>query len=214
MRRLGRNEVQLVQDMYDGVKAMIQAENAISDDDAGVMGSHLATHNDIGDSLPKFPAGTTSLLSKLLTQDVWDQIKDKEDKFGFSFKQAIFSGCKNTDSGIGVYAGSHDSYTAFAPLLDKVIEEYHGHDKNAKHIFDMDYKNLNCPPFTEEEDKMIISTRIRVARNMAEYPLGPGVTKAQRIEIEGHVTKATGKFEGELSGKYFSLETMSADDQK
>ena len=26
LRRLGRNEVQLVQDMYDGVKAMIDAE--------------------------------------------------------------------------------------------------------------------------------------------------------------------------------------------
>ena len=29
MRRLGRNEVQLVQDMYDGVKAMIRAEKSL-----------------------------------------------------------------------------------------------------------------------------------------------------------------------------------------
>jgi hypothetical protein len=29
LRRLGRNEVQLVQDMYDGVKAMIRAEKAL-----------------------------------------------------------------------------------------------------------------------------------------------------------------------------------------
>ena len=29
MRRLGRNEVQLVQDMYDGVKAMIREEKAL-----------------------------------------------------------------------------------------------------------------------------------------------------------------------------------------
>ena len=30
-RRLGKSEVQLVQDMYDGVKAMIEAEKALSD---------------------------------------------------------------------------------------------------------------------------------------------------------------------------------------
>merc|ERR1711988_1519457 len=29
LRRLGRNEVQLVQDMYDGVKALIKAEKAL-----------------------------------------------------------------------------------------------------------------------------------------------------------------------------------------
>jgi len=31
--------------------------------------------------------------------------------------------------------------------------------------------------FSEEDAKMINSTRIRVGRNLADYPLGPGVTK-------------------------------------
>ena len=30
----------------------------------------------------------------------------------------ILSGCQNVDSGIGVYAGSHDSYTTFEELFD------------------------------------------------------------------------------------------------
>ena len=71
---------------------------------------------------PVFPPGTTSLLSKNLTKEVWDQLKDKKDSAGFSFKAAILSGTQNVDSGIGVYAGSHDSYTAFAPMMDKIIE--------------------------------------------------------------------------------------------
>jgi creatine kinase len=100
-------------------------------------------------------------------------LKDKKDKAGFSFKEAIFSGCKNTDSGIGVYAGSHDSYTTFAPLFDKIIEDYHGHKKAAKHVSDMDASKLNAPPFAEEDARMIISTRIRVGRNLDGYPLGP-----------------------------------------
>jgi len=88
---------------------------------------------------PLFPEGTNSLLSKHLSKEVWTELKDSKDKHGFSFKQAIFSGCKNTDSGIGVYAGSHDSYHAFVPLFDNIIESYHSHKKDDKHISNMDF---------------------------------------------------------------------------
>ena len=84
------------------------------------MGPHLKTPEDITE-FPYFPSGTTSILSKVLTRDVWDQLKDKKDKYGFTFKQAIFSGSKWTESGVGIYAGSHDSYYAFAALFDKAI---------------------------------------------------------------------------------------------
>jgi hypothetical protein len=116
-------------------------------------------------------------LKKNLTPAIWNELKDKKDKHGFSFRQAIFSGCKNTDSGIGVYAGSHDSYTAFAPLMDRIILDYHKHGKSAKHVSDMDASKLNAPPFAPEDAAMIVSTRIRVGRNLENYPLGPGLTK-------------------------------------
>lgn len=177
-------------------------------------GDHLKSPEDLGDEMPVFPKGTSSMLSKHLTKSIWNKLKDKEDKFGFTFKQAIFSGCKNLNSGIGVYAGSPDSYSAFAPLFDKIIEDYHGHKKNDKHPLDMDYNNLKCPPFEEDEAAMILSTRIRVARNLAAYPLGAGCDEKQYKEIEKYVTTATEKFEGELKGKYYSLETMSEADQK
>ena len=54
----------------------------------------------------------------------------------------------------------------------------------------MDHTKLNCPPFSDEDAKMIKSTRIRVGRNLADYPLGPGVSKDQRNEIEGKVSTA------------------------
>ena len=103
-----------------------------------LMGSHLNDWDDI-QGTPYFPSGTGSLLSKCLTPSVWEACKDRRDKYGFSFKQAIFSGCKWTNSGVGVYAGSHDSYYAFAPLFDKIIDKYHGHGKTDKHISSMDY---------------------------------------------------------------------------
>ena len=171
-------------------------------------GPHLKKPTDIG-GFPVFPPGTTSLLSKCLTRDIWDQLKDKVDPHGFSFKAAILSGAQNTDSGIGVYAGSHEGYTTFAPMMDKIIEQYHGHGKTDKHVSDMDHTKLNCPPFSPEDASMIKSTRIRVGRNLAEFPLGPAITKQQRVSIEQKVVQACNTFDGELAGTFYSLATMS-----
>ena len=57
-----------------------------------------------------------------MSEEMWNKLSDKSDAFGYSFKQAIFSGCKNPDSGVGIYAGSADSYEAFGALFDPVIE--------------------------------------------------------------------------------------------
>jgi hypothetical protein len=172
------------------------------------VGDHLKKPEEIT-GFPIFPEGTKSLLSKCLTRDVWEKCKDKRDKFGFTFQQAIFSGSKWTNSGVGVYAGSHDSYYTFAPFFDKIIEEYHGHKPSDKHISSMDHNALKCPAFPPDEDKMINSTRIRVARNLAAYPLGTNISREQRKEVEKLVVSALGEFTGELKGKYYSLATMT-----
>ena len=83
-------------------------------------------------------------------------------------------------------------------MFDKIILDYHGHKKEDVHQSDMDYKKLECPPFAEKEAALIKSTRIRVGRNLADYPLGPGLTKEQRKEIENKVVQALTTFEGEL----------------
>jgi arginine kinase len=61
---------------------------------------------------------------------------------------------------------------------------------------------------------MIKSTRIRVGRNLADYPLGPGLTKEQRKEIETKVAKALESFDGELEGKYYALTSLSDEERK
>ena len=62
--------------------------------------------------------------------------------------------------------------------------------------------------FTDEESQMVLSTRIRVGRNFAGYPLGPGVSKEQRLEIMEKVVEACNTFEGDLEGKFYPLEGM------
>jgi len=140
-RRLGRSEVDLVQDMYNGVKAMIEAEKrlAVKALKNVKAGTHLKKPDDIS-GFVEFPSDTKSLLCKFLTPEIFDKYQGKKDKAGVSFEQMILSGCQNIDSGIGVYAGSHDSYYTFSDLFDKVIEDYHEHPKHAKHVSNMDFK--------------------------------------------------------------------------
>ena len=61
---------------------------------------------------------------------------------------------------------------------------------------------------------MINSTRIRVARNLADYPLGTAVTRQERKDIEKLVVSALNEFTGELKGKYYSLATMTEAEKK
>merc|ERR1719507_1183846 len=184
-----------------------------ADADGMMMGSHLPDASAVT-KFPYFPSGTGSLLSKTLTRDVWEKCKDKKDKYGFTFQQCIFSGCKWVESGIGVYAGCHEGYYTFAPLFDKIIQDYHQHSPTDKHISSMDHTKLQCPDFPADEDRMINSTRIRVARNLADYPLGTSVTAQQRREIESKVVSALNEFTGELKGKYYSLATMTEGEKK
>lgn len=137
-----------------------------------------------------------------------------KDKFGFSFKEAILSGSQNTDSGIGVYAGSQDTYTKFADFFDPIIQDYHGYKKTDNHVSDMDHNKVNAPLFPEDEAKMIKSTRIRVGRNLSAFPLGPGITNDQRKEIEQQVSTALQSLTGDLHGKYYPLNNMSEVDRK
>jgi creatine kinase/arginine kinase len=158
-----------------------------------------------------FKPDTDSALSRNLTQEIWNEYKDQSCSAGVSFKTCCFSGVANLDSGIGLYAGSHDSYAKFNKLFDKVVEEYHGHGPNAKHVSCMDASGLKNADFAEADAAMVASTRIRVGRNLAGYPLGPGVTKEQRLEIMNKVVEACGKFEGDLAGTFYPLEGMSED---
>lgn len=125
----------------------------------------------------------------------------------------VFSGIANQDSGIGVYAGSHDAYYKFNKLFDKVVEDYHQHGPAAQHVSDMTAEGLENADFTEEQSKMVNSTRIRVGRNLADFPLGPGVTREQRNKIMEQVVTACNTFEGDLKGKFYPLAGMSKKDQ-
>lgn len=157
---------------------------------------------------PVFPPGCRSLLCRHLTPVIFDQLKGRSTANGYSFKQLINSGAVNPDSAIGVYAGDAASYVTFAALLDPIIEEYHGFTKYQQHSSNFSIDDLIAPN-PDPTGEYIISTRIRVARNLANYPFGALINDRQRKEVEHQVATVLNELPGKLSGQYFSLQTLS-----
>ena len=162
---------------------------------------------------PKLPSHCKSMLCKHLTPEVFKSLKNKKTANGFTLEQAINSGVQNIDSGIGVYAGDKESYDLFAELFDPIIKEYHGFGKNDKHLSNLNPDDLNAPN-PDPKNEFIISTRIRVGRNMDNMPLGPAISKKQRDKVESSVVEGLSSLGGELKGKYYPLLGMSKEIQE
>jgi len=162
---------------------------------------------------PNLPKDCTSMLCKYLTPEMFEALKDKKTANGFMLEQAINSGVQNIDSGIGVYAGDEASYTLFAPLFDAIIEDYHGFGKEDKHQSNLNPDDLNAPN-PDPDGEFIVSTRIRVGRNVANLPLGPAISKEQRDQVESSVVEGLNTLEGELAGSYYPLLGMSKEVQE
>lgn len=162
---------------------------------------------------PKFTVDHQSLMVKYLTPTVFDELKGITTPNGFSLSDAINSGVVNPNSDIGVYAGDEESYDCFSSIFNPIIHEYHGFSSNQQHLSNFDYcKSEILNP--DIENDYILSTRIRVGRNLAGMPLGAGLSTNQRNEVESQVVAALAELTGELSGHYYPLIGMKTSVQK
>ena len=156
--------------------------------------------------LPSFPETCSSLLKKYLTEQVWSRLAEQSTASGYSFQQAIRSGIEQADSGIGVYAGDEESYELFAPLLTPIIEDYHG---SAGPHPATDFSVDKLPSVSSAAQSCVQSTRIRVGRNLAGFPLGAGISHKQRLEVETLIREALMNLPESIRGEYLSVSSMS-----
>lgn len=160
---------------------------------------------------PVFSETCRSLLKRYLTEEIWQQLANTETANGYSFAQAIRSGVEQQDSSIGIYAGDEESYQLFAPLLGPIIHAYHG---SAGPHPASDFSDDQLPAVSSEATARIVSSRIRVGRNLAGFPLGPGISRAQRRLVETQITRALAELPAPLQGEYFPLSGMEEDFRK
>ena len=158
--------------------------------------------------------GAKSIMSKYLTREVFERLKEKKTPKGFTIARAVNTGVRNKEKSLmGCHAGDTESYAVFAEFFDPVIEEYHrGFKPGDKHITDMNVENLKG---NISDPTKIISTRIRVARNISGFNLAPGQnTKDEKLAIEALMLNVFDKLEGDLAGHYYSLVKITEDERQ
>ena len=157
-----------------------------------------------GFTFPEFNSNCSSLLCRHLSEQTFEKLKGRVTGSGFTFAQAINSGVVNQDSSVGVYAGDAESYALFSDLFNPIITEYHDFSTTDTHRSDLNPAKLSAPN-PDPEGQFILSTRIRVGRNVAKMPLGPAISQEQRNSIESQVAKSLSSLNGELAGTYYPL---------
>lgn len=156
------------------------------------------------------------LLTKYLTPELRKELEGIVTPNGVTIELIERSGMMNPDAKIGLYAGDAESYQPdyFGRLFDPVIAEYHGFGPDDKHVSDLDPTHLKDVGNLDPAGEMIISTRIRVARNSAGFAFTPAISKEDRLVVEKNLVDALNSLTGDLKGTYHSLESMDEETRK
>ena len=167
----------------------------------------------------------TSLMAAAATKDVWDKYKDKVSSgpAHWTMARAINTGISYPHSFVGCHAGDAESYDDFQDFFYPVIEAYHTDflvSKGEAILSQLGTPSERMDPakirvdLSPSAQEKIISTRIRIARNISSFPLNPGGSVESRQQIVELLRKVYDGFESdELKGELFEHATMS-DEQR
>jgi creatine kinase len=130
--------------------------------------------------------------------------------------QIARSGIENGDSSMGCYAMNPDDYDDFKAYLDPIIRDYHKVPAGQKHITNWDLTGVDGLPSDGKLDITKLglpplSMRVRVGRNLADFPLPGAMTKEDRIAMEGKLREAFAVLKKSFGGRYHSLTPGSPD---
>lgn len=126
--------------------------------------------------------------------------------------QCCRSGIENPDSEMGVYAMQPTDYDRFRPFFSEILSDYHDVAKDAKHTNSWDLSCVEGLPADGQLDLEKIgvpalSMRVRVGRNLADYPLPGAMTEQNRKDLETKMCAAFDQLKAmpEYGGRYYSL---------
>ncbi|XP_001641899.2 arginine kinase isoform X2 [Nematostella vectensis] len=154
---------------------------------------------------------------KFCTPEVWEKYKDTKSSgpAKWTLARAINTGVCYPTSFMGCHAGDKESYDDFKDFYYPVIQAYHkGFDINtSKHVTDMDPEKISTE-LSDSAKAKIISTRIRVARNLSMFPLNPGGSKESRLEIIDLMAKVYDSLGDDLAGNLYRHTTMTDEERQ
>lgn len=112
-----------------------------------------------------------------------------------AFLACLNSGIENADSGMGCYAMQPADYDRFNPFFKKVLAQYHQVAEDAKHVNNWSLGGAEGLPEGGQLDLTALglpelSMRVRVGRNLKEFPLPGAMTKDDRVAMEAKMCAA------------------------
>jgi protein-arginine kinase len=155
-----------------------------------------------------FPEHAVSLAHRFLTPSLFDRLSRLKTDTGFTLEQAIRSGRENPDSHIGIYAGDAQTYVLFKEIFDPVIRTYHQITGPIRHVSRLNPLDL---PDLDPHNRLIVSTRIRVARNLSCHAFPPGITTQNRGIVARQIQQALKALPESLPGHFHAMDALTLD---
>lgn len=126
------------------------------------------------------------------------------------------SGIENPNSQTGVYAMNPGDYDEFGPYLDAIIRGYHKVPADAVQVNNWSLEGVKGLPSDGKLDVTKLglpplSMRVRVGRNLANFPLPGAMTKEDRINLENTLRPAFELLKAKFGGQYYSITPGSPD---
>ena len=126
--------------------------------------------------------------------------------------RCVWTGIENPESQMGCYAMYPEDYDRFKPFFSKALARYHKVAENAVHKTDWSLSGVRGLPAGGKLDLAALglpamSMRVRVGRNLKEFPL-PGAMEAEdRKAMENKMCQAFDKLIAmpDYGGQYYSL---------
>ena len=129
-----------------------------------------------------------SLLTRYLDDALRTELSKRVTTGGVRLEDVIRSGLCHPDSSIGIYAPDYQSYAVFQELFEPILH------------------NFLAPSLTLSKDlaclnpAAVVSTRVRVARNLSGYAFTAGMSRPERLGVEAKIAGACGALGPEFRG--------------
>jgi len=150
-----------------------------------------------------------NLTAKYFTAEYYDSLDEKSQR---EFLKITKSGLENPDSTMGCYAMNPGDYDKFRPFFSKVLAGYHKVAEDAKHVNNWDTSSLPNLPEDGKFNLMALglpplSMRVRVGRNLVDFPLPGAMFQHQRVALEKKMCAAFDILieNPDFGGDYYSL---------
>ena len=140
-----------------------------------------------------------SLLTRYLTDPHRAALSKRVTPNGIRLEDVIRSGLRYPDSSVGVYAPDFQSYEVFHELFDPILDSF------------------QAPPMAHRDDlaclnpATVISTRIRIARNLAGHAFPAGMSRSERLSVEEKISHACRCLAPDFRGTITPVKDMPQD---